>query len=352
MGFTFRPARRINTPLIVGIAGPTKAGKTLSAHRLAAGLAQGGQVAMINAEGAKGHQYSDRFDYLATDITAPYRPERYTEALKAALALDPRPAVVIIDSLSHMHDGPGGMLEYHDAELDRIAGTTDNAKRQRSTWTAWIKPKAAENQFIYEMLSADCHLVLCFRAKEKLRIVKGKDPIDLGWQPIAGERVAFETIFTLVLPPHSKGVPDLGVSEMREPFDSLIPAGQPLDEETGRRLGMWASGATSGEDAVLETELLELADRVGKRAEVEKALETPRKPDWYHRSIRKLEESLAAGSGDGAERPGPSSEGSGASPLPDDSSGTGAASPAASDHDPAADSQFRIPVGARHQDRG
>lgn len=241
MSFTFRPATRENTPLIIGLAGPTKSGKTFSAHRIARGLAGDGTVVMINAEGAKGHQYSDRFEYLAADIGAPFRPERYTEALKAALDLKPRPAVVIIDSLSHMHDGPGGMLEYHDAELDRLA-SDDQRARLRNQWTAWIRPKAAENEFIYTMLGADCHLILCFRAKEKLKIVKGKEPIDLGWQPIAGERVAFETIFTLTLPPHSKGVPDLAISEMREPFDKLVPADQPLSEATGSKLAEWAAG--------------------------------------------------------------------------------------------------------------
>lgn len=244
MTVTFRPARRKNTPLIIGLAGPTKSGKTYSAHRLAVGLANGGPVAMINAEGAKGHQYSDRFNYVATDLTAPFRPERYTEALQAALALEPRPAVVIIDSLSHMHDGPGGLIEYHEDELDRMAGK-DMGKRLRMTWSAWITPKAKENEFIYAMLGADCHLILCFRAKEKLKIVKGKDPIELGWQPIAGERVAFETIFTLTLPPHSKGVPDLAVSEMRTPFDEIVPAGRPLDEQTGEALARWAAGSGS-----------------------------------------------------------------------------------------------------------
>lgn len=106
--FTFRPARRENTPLVIGLAGPTKSGKTYSAHRLAAGLADGRPIAMINAEGAKGHQYTDHFTYLAADLEAPYRPERYTEALKTALALDPRPAVVIIDSLSQIRSSSGG----------------------------------------------------------------------------------------------------------------------------------------------------------------------------------------------------------------------------------------------------
>lgn len=246
MSFTFRPAKREHTPLIIGLAGPTKSGKTYSALRLATGLAAGKPIAMINAEGKKGHQYADEFDYLATDITRPYRPDRYTEALRAVLALEPKPAVVIIDSLSHMHDGPGGLLEYHDLELDRLAGN-DQAKRGRMTWAAWIKPKAAENEFIYTMLEADCHIIACFRAKEKIKIVKGRDPIDLGWQPIAGERVAFETIFTLVLPPHSKGVPDLSVSDMRKPFDRLIPTGEQLDETVGLALAEWAAGGALAE---------------------------------------------------------------------------------------------------------
>lgn len=266
---TFRPARREFTPLIIGIGGPTKSGKTYSAHRVAAGLAQGGPVAMINAEGAKGHQYAEKFSYLAYDLDAPYKPERYTEALKAALALEPRPAVVIVDSVSHMHDGPGGILEYQASEKARLGG------QDRHNFTAWIKPKAAENEFIYTMLSADCHLVLCMRAKEKIRIVKGKEPEDLGWQPIVGERVAFETIFTLMLPPHSKGIPDLSISEMREPFDQLVPAGKQLDETLGVALAEWSAGGPTVASlslAELEAELLALADLSGNGEAVAAAI--------------------------------------------------------------------------------
>ena len=243
MTFTFRPAKREHTPLIAGIAGPTKSGKTYSAHRLAKGLANGGVVAMINAEGAKGHQYADEFDYFAADIQAPFRPEMYTEALKAALEINP--AVVIIDSMSHMHDGPGGMLEYHEDELNRLAGAKTGRDRDRYNWTAWIKPKAAENEFIYTMLGADCHIVACFRAKEKIKVIPGQQPIDLGWQPIAGDRVAFETIFTLLLPPHSKGAPDLAISDMRKPFDTLIKSGEQITEQTGAVLREWAAGGAA-----------------------------------------------------------------------------------------------------------
>jgi len=243
MSYTFRPAVRENTPLIIGLAGPTKSGKTMSALRLAVGLANGGAIAMINTEGMRGHQYADKFQYVACEIGAPYRPDEYTQALKAAAAINP--AVIIIDSASHMHDGPGGILEWHEEILDRMAGQ-DRAKRDRCTFTAWVQPKASENQFIYAMLDTKCTVILSLRAKEKIKIVKGQEPIDLGWQPIVGERVAFETIFTLTLPPHSNGVPDLAVSQMREPFDAMIPKGKQLDEALGRKLAEWATGGTYG----------------------------------------------------------------------------------------------------------
>ena len=243
MTITFRPAVRENTPLIIGIAGPTKSGKTYSALRIASGIANGGPIAMLNAEGPRGHQYAEKFKYVTCDLTPPFRPTSYTEALEAAAKITP--AVVIIDSASHMHDGPGGVLEWHEEELDRMAGD-DFKKRDRSTFAAWVKPKAAENQFIYAMLGMKCPVILCFRAKEKIKLVRGQEPIELGWQPIAGERVAFETIFTLMLPPHSKGVPDLAISDMREPFDTLVPKNTQLDERLGKQLAAWAKGGHVG----------------------------------------------------------------------------------------------------------
>ena len=242
MSYTFRPAVRENTPLIVGIAGPTKSGKTYSAHRLAIGLANGGKVIMLNAEGARGHQYADKFSYLTCDLVPPYRYPMYEEVLREAART--KPGAIIIDSMSHAHDGPGGFLEWHEEELDRLAGKGASFKdRDRYNFTAWIRPKTAENSFRYALLEAPCPVILCMRATEKIKIVTGKPPVDLGWQPIVGESLAFETIFTLTLPPHAKGVPDLDVSELREPFDSTIPQGKQIDEALGQMLMKWAAGA-------------------------------------------------------------------------------------------------------------
>ena len=238
---TFRPARRPMTPLTIGIAGPTKGGKTYSALLLAQGLTKrsGKPIVMINAgEGAKGHQYADQIDYLTADLVPPYSPKRYTEHLKAALDVDP--GVVIIDSATHMHEGTGGVLDYHEQELDRLAGD-DRSRREKMNFAAWAKPKQEESQFIYALLEAGCHVVLCFRSKEKIKL-KGGKVIDLGWQPIASDRLTFETAFTLMLPPRCKGVPDLSLSDLRSPYDEMIKPGQAISADLGVALDEWAQG--------------------------------------------------------------------------------------------------------------
>lgn len=260
MPVTFRPAVRVNTPLIIGIAGPTKSGKTYSALRLATGLANGKPIAMINAEGPRGHQYAEKFTYLACDLEAPYRPQKYIEALEAARAS--KPGCIIIDSVSHCHDGPGGILEWHEEILDEKCGR-DFDKRNRMNFAAWNEPKAAENQLIYTMLDMPCPLILCMRAKEKIKIEPGKPPRDLGWQPIVGERVAFETIFTLMLPPYSKGVPALESSAMREPFDTLVDWRKPIEEALGKKLAEWSMGkgaAVETRDRELEKDWVPTGD--------------------------------------------------------------------------------------------
>lgn len=239
MTYSFRPATREDTPLIIGLAGPTKSGKTMSALRLATGLANGGVVAMVNAEGARGHQYADKFKYVTCDIEPPFAQKKYIAAMDALIELNPGAA--IIDSASHAHDGPGGMLDLHEEIAERMSGG-DQKKKERVTWAAWVQPKQLENEFIYKMLSLSCPVILCMRAKEKLRIVPGKEPIDLGWQPICSDRIAFETLFTLVFEPHAKGVPNISISDMREPFDAMVPGDKPIDEDLGRKLLAWSKG--------------------------------------------------------------------------------------------------------------
>lgn len=248
MSITFRPGLREAVPLMIAIAGPSKSGKTYSAHRLAAGMADPKQTFMINTEGARGHMYLDRFPCQIFDLDEPFAMSRYREAIIAAK--DAGAKCLIIDSLSHAHEGIGGMLDCHEKELDRLAG--DNwEKRNRMTWAAWVKPKAEEALLIGTLIQQSFPIIVCLRAKEKLKITKGKDPEDLGWQPICSDRFSYETIATLILPPGAQGRPDLKAmgTGLREPVMSMFTGSQ-IDEELGRKLLAWANTPAEAENRI------------------------------------------------------------------------------------------------------
>lgn len=239
--FTFRPAIRTQTPLLLGLAGPSRSGKTLSALRIATGM--GGAVFMIDTERGRGLHYADKYKYDYAELLPPFTSARYIEAIQAAK--DAGAKVIIVDSASHEHEGPGGMLEQHEAFLDRTCGT-DFKKRERMTFTAWIKPKAEHNKFVNALLQmgADTHFIFCFRAKDKLILRKGEEPVHAGWTPICSSRFEFEMTSLLVLPEGSKGTPDLQATAagLREPLDKIFLPGVQLTEESGRKLAQWASG--------------------------------------------------------------------------------------------------------------
>ena len=84
MTFTFRPAVRQATSVLVGLAGPSSSGKTYSALRLATGM--GGPIFMIDTESGRGLHYADQFDYQHATLEAPFRPAAYLEAIQASAA--------------------------------------------------------------------------------------------------------------------------------------------------------------------------------------------------------------------------------------------------------------------------
>jgi hypothetical protein len=250
-------AKRESTPLLIGLVGPSGGGKTKSALRLAAGIqkVRGGKLVGIDTEARRMLHYADEFPLTYLEFKAPFSSTRYLEALKAA-SEKADGGVVIVDSMSHEHEGEGGYLEYHEAELDRMAGN-DWKKRDRVTFTAWIKPAAERRRLINSILQMNTAFVFCFRAKEKLKIVRGQEPIPLGWQAIAGEEFSFEMTVRCLLPPGANGIPDWsdeafrqGVPKRSDAHRPLIPDGMQLSEEIGERLALWAKGSLGGEPLV------------------------------------------------------------------------------------------------------
>src|SRR3990167_1596020 len=187
--FEAKPAVRESVPLLVGLMGPSGGGKTFSALRLATGIQKihGGEIYGIDTEARRMLHYADRFKFRHVQFDAPFGSLDYLSAIRQCVKAGA--GVVIIDSMSHEHDNVGGLLDFHDKELDRLAGD-DYGKRDRMKMLAWQKPKAARQAMISGILQLNANFIFCFRAKEKLKIIAGKQPIPQGFMPIAGEELA------------------------------------------------------------------------------------------------------------------------------------------------------------------
>jgi hypothetical protein len=259
--FAFKPAVRTQVPLLIGLVGPSGGGKTLSALRLAKGIQSvaGGSIAGLDTEARRMLHYADRFEFLHLDFGPPHGPDRYLDAVRAAVETGAK--TIIADSMSHEHEGEGGVLSWHEAELDRMAGT-DFRKREACNMIAWAKPKGARRKLINGLLQLNVNLIFCFRAKEKMKIVKdpkdGKNkPVDIGWQAIAGEEFVYEMTDRFLLPPGARGVPDFsreawetGVPKLPDEHEPIVRKDRQLDESIGAELARWAAGGKAPEVAV------------------------------------------------------------------------------------------------------
>lgn len=257
MTFKFEDASRDGTPLLIGLVGASGSGKTYSALRLAKGIqsVRGGKIVGIDTESKRMSHYADRFTFRRLNFGAPFSSVRYLEALKAAV-IEAEGGVVIVDSMSHEHEGEGGYLELHETELDRMAGN-DWKKREKCTFTAWIKPSGNRRRLINGLLQMNCAFIFCFRAKEKMKITAGEQPKSIGWQAIAGEEFSFEMTVRCLLQPNCEGKPDwsedafkYGVAKREVAHIPFLPDGKQIDEEVGVKLANWARGTNPELDAL------------------------------------------------------------------------------------------------------
>ena len=203
---------------------------------------------MIDTEAGRACHYADAFRFDHGALNAPFRPEAYTEAIVAAdKAGYP---VIVVDSMSHEHAGAGGLLEYHEDELDRMAGQ-DWKKREACKMSAWITPKTEHKKMVSRLLQIKAHLILCFRAEEKIemkrvdgktQIIKKETATGLdGWVPVCEKNLPYELTVSFLLLASKPGVPmPIKLQEQHKP---LFPVGEIIDESCGERLAKWASGS-------------------------------------------------------------------------------------------------------------
>lgn len=247
--FTFRRAVRENVGLLIGVAGGTGSGKTFSSLRLASGIAAGKPFALIDTEAGRAKHYAQDFVFDHGDLAPPFTPDAYADAIMAAdKAGYP---VIVVDSMSLVWSGDGGVLDWQEKELDRMAGD-DWKKRESCKMAAWIRPKLAHKRMVQKLLQVRAHLILAFRAEPKIEMSRGKDGkmeivakqsltgLD-GWIPISEKSLPYELTASFLLMASRPGVP-LPI-KVQSQHRALFPLDKEITEESGRLIAAWATGA-------------------------------------------------------------------------------------------------------------
>jgi hypothetical protein len=247
--FDDKAAIREKTPLLIGLVSPSGAGKTMSALRLATGIQRvaGGDVGIIDTEARRALHYAHKFKFRHLAFGAPFGPLDYLAAIQHYVQKGVK--TIVVDSMSHEHEGTGGVLEMHESELERMAGR-DYEKRNKMNMLAWAKPKQERRKLINAILQMDANFIFCFRAKEKMKLVPGKNPVALGFQAISGDEWIYEMQLKCLLLPGADGVPtwqsdmpgEALTIKLPEQFRPLFPRGQQLNEDIGQKLAEWAAG--------------------------------------------------------------------------------------------------------------
>lgn len=246
-GFMFRPAVRENVGLLIGLAGQSGSGKTYTAMRLASGICGGKPFALIDTEAGRAKHYADQFKFDHGDLKPPFRPDAYADAIIAADAAGY--PVIVVDSMSHVWAGDGGVLDWQEEEVTRMAGD-DWKKREAVKMASWIKPKMAHKHMVQKLLQIRAHLILCFRAEEKIEMVREDGKLKIvpkvtqtgldGFVPICEKNLPYELTASFLLMAAKPGYPM--PIKLQQQHKHLFPLDRPIDETSGKGIAEWAAG--------------------------------------------------------------------------------------------------------------
>jgi hypothetical protein len=237
------PAERAGAHLLIQLYGPPRSGKTYTALRIARGMVgPKGRIGVLDTESGRARLYSDKVPsgFVVGELTPPYTPSRYLEAIEEFLAYGVD--ILVVDSFSHCWEGPGGVLEMADQAEEN--GKTGLRK--------WLGPKRDYKKLVSFLLSTRLHMILCSRAKQPFleTVVDGeKTLVSEPWEPIQDKRLKYE--MTLVVPMTLDGAYETDPARLKVPGDLIhLFQGELLDEKTGAAIAEWVKGGKPFDQAL------------------------------------------------------------------------------------------------------
>lgn len=217
-----RKAQRKQAKIKMALQGPSGSGKTYSALLLASGITSWEKICIIDTENHSADLYAHLGGYNVLQLSKPFSPERYIEAMEACenASID----VIIIDSISAEWEGDGGILDLHG----NMVG---------NSFTNWSKMTPRHNAFVQKILQSNCHIICTIRSKQDyvLSEKNGKMvPEKVGLKGITREGMDYEftIVFDLDIKHNAKASKDRTGLFMDKPEEVITP-------ELGRKIKEW-----------------------------------------------------------------------------------------------------------------
>lgn len=207
----------------------------------------GGDIYFIDTEARRGLHYADRFQFRHIDFQPPFGPLDYLAAIEHCVAKGAK--ILVIDSLTHEHNGVGGVMDQIDAYLDRKCGDNER-EREKYFMLANKQPKADRKRLNTRIVQLGINAIFCYRANDAVKPIKGQGIQHIGWTPETTSKLIYEMAQCFLLGPGSDGRPTLQpetnaerlLTKNPEQFRDWFKDGVQLSEDIGERMARWAQG--------------------------------------------------------------------------------------------------------------
>lgn len=218
-----KKATRKQVKLRLNLSSPSGAGKTMSALLMAKGLVgDWSKIALIDTENGSASLYSHLGDFLTLDLSPPFTPERYVQAMDICLAAGIE--CIIIDSSSHEWKC---LLD----ENDKLAA----ARYKGNSWSAWNETTPRHDLFVNKVLQCNAHVITCTRSKMETVMGDDKKVKKVGMADIQREGWEYELTVSLSIDRDThRAIPSkdrTGLFEGKQPFI--------ITEATGAEIKAW-----------------------------------------------------------------------------------------------------------------
>lgn len=220
--------------LRLGLSGASGFGKTTSALLIAYGMTRDwSKIAVIDTENSSASLYSDLGNFNVLDLSAPYSPERYIQAIE--LCEKSNISVIIIDSASHEWNGSGGCLDIHE----KLGGRFQD----------WANVTPRHQAFIDKILQSQCHIITTTRRKMDYSLDVGSNGktqvVKHGTKEITRDGFEYELTVNFEL------INENHLAKVSKDRTSLF-ANKPefvITVETGKKILEWCNSGTNLQDA-------------------------------------------------------------------------------------------------------